>query len=164
MGHHIVEFDYECTNCKGTGIYVGFAEQDGAGVVCHTCRGTGKAHRKFEYDDFEGRKARPNIKRVYEANPGVCIGGGPDSVIALEDFGGMDYQEWLDGKPFPPKSECREYICPAWWYQTVNYGLKPNWCREYGSSICGVFSECPRFPQKELCWARFDKEHSRENV
>ena len=57
----VIEFDEKCKSCKGTGIYVGMAERDGAGIVCHTCKGTGCHHVKFEYEDFEGKIVRKDI-------------------------------------------------------------------------------------------------------
>ena len=67
---HTIEFDQKCKSCKGTGLYVGMGERDGAAVVCHRCDGTGKYHFKHEYEDFDGRLKRENIKRVYAANVG----------------------------------------------------------------------------------------------
>lgn len=42
MSEHIIKIECECNACKGTGLYVGMAERDGAAVVCYTCKGTGK--------------------------------------------------------------------------------------------------------------------------
>ncbi|GAH55007.1 unnamed protein product, partial [marine sediment metagenome] len=41
---HTIEYDCECNDCKGTGLYTGMAEGDGFAVVCHACNGTGKRH------------------------------------------------------------------------------------------------------------------------
>jgi len=157
MGHHIIELDCICTDCNGTGLYRGFAEGKEFGVVCYECKGTGKAHIKFEYDDFKGKVKRTEVKQVIAVNPG--IGVAVSNGYTLDSFGGMRYEDWFKGKPFPPKSEMRQFVCPAWWYQAADYDLKPGWCREYGFSL-GSFSSCPRFPKKELCWERFDSEHS----
>jgi len=93
------------------------------------------------------------IKRVFQANPGIGIGESEQLKLSLEDFGGMPYREWALGLSFPPKSEMRKYTCPAWWYQRVNYKLKPKWdeCIKFGS-----FSRCTHFKTKEKCWQRFD--------
>jgi len=160
MGHHVIEYDCRCTSCKGTGLYTGLAERDGFGVVCLGCKGTGMQHIKREYDDFEGRIQRKDVVRVLECNPGICAGINPEMRLTEESFGGMPYADWSAGKPFPPKSEMRAFVCPAWWYQSANYDLKPKWCSEYGCSY-GTFSSCDRFPKKELCWQRFDKEHKK---
>jgi len=43
QGHKfILEGECECSACKGTGLYVGMAEREGAAVVCSRCKGTGK--------------------------------------------------------------------------------------------------------------------------
>ena len=154
---HVIEFDEKCKSCDGTGLYVGMAENDGAAVVCHACKGTGKCHVKFEYEDFTGRGKRIGIKRVYETNVGIGI-GTDNGTYELSDFGGVDYKDWLAGKPFPPKSEMRRFTCPAWWYQLVDYDKKPNWdeCR---SNLGYSFSRCPYFSTREKCWERWDKEN-----
>ena len=150
----IVEFDEQCRSCKGTGLYVGMGERDGAAVVCHTCDGTGCHHFKHEYKPFEKKANAPaGVLRVYEVNPGIGIGHG--NGYRLSDFGGMPLKDWQKGKPFPEGSENRRFTCPAWWYQTADYDKKPNWdeCIRIGS-----FSNCPSFKNKEACWKRFDDE------
>jgi len=153
----VFEVEEYCANCEGTGIFVGFAEKDGAGVVCHSCDGTGCIHYVHEYEEFVQRKdVSRKIKRVYQVNPGVGIEENDE--CSLEDFGGMPIKEWEAGLPFPPKSENRKFTCPSWWYLSANYDLKPTWdaCHHsWGRS----FSECPFFKTKEKCWERFDKEH-----
>lgn len=157
---HKIEFDCECTACNGTGLYVGLDERDGFAVVCRTCKGTGKIHQIITYRDFECRKNNPKVKWVLETNPGICVGKGGGKNYRYQDFGGMPYSDWYKNLPFPEKSEMRRFVCPAWWYQSTNYDLKPNWCNDYGFYY-GSFSCCKRFDNKELCWARFDKEHSK---
>lgn len=159
MSHHIIELDYECQACKGTGIYKGMAERGDFGVVCCKCEGTGKAHFKFEYDDFIKRRKRNNVKQVLEVNPGIIADTGENYQFTLDSFGGMKYEDWFAGKPFPPKSEMRQFTCPAWWCQSANYDLKPTWCHECGFDF-GAFSSCPCFLEKAKCWERFDSEHS----
>lgn len=148
MGHHVIEYDQECKSCKGTGLYVGFAERDGFAVVCHACNGTGCQHVKVEYDDFESRKDREGIKTVIQANPGIGVGGNLN-------FGGLPYTEWKAGATFNPGSEMREYTCPAWWYQSADYSKKPDWPECWGA---GIFSGCKHFCNKSKCWERFDNE------
>ncbi len=151
---HKIEFDCQCESCKGTGLYQGMGEHKGFAVVCHKCKGTGKRHEVIVYNDFISRKLRKDILQVVETNPGICLGIG--NGYTQESFGGISYKDWLRGKPFPPKSEMRNFTCPAWWYQSANYELKPNW-RE--CIIGGTFSGCKCFTNKELCWDKFDKEH-----
>jgi len=148
-----IEFDEKCPSCSGTGLYIGMGERDGAAVVCYTCDGTGKYHFIHEYDEFENRINNPKAKRVYETNPGICVGEGNN--CKLEDFGGMPYSDWIKNKKFPNKSEMRKYTCPAWWYQSANYKLKPDWKE---CLACGSFSSCKHFGNKEKCWERFDSE------
>lgn len=160
MSHHKFEYDAVCTSCNGTGIYVGFGEHDGAGVVCYKCKGEGSVHHVIEWDDPEGRKIRKGITRVYQCNPGFGIGQGTSEkgeVFKLEDFGGMPYKDWLKVDKFPPKSEMRRFTCPRWYYQIANYSQleKHNW----NDKECdwGAFKDCKHFNEKEQCWERFDR-------
>jgi len=131
-------------------------EGSGFGVVCHSCDGTGKTHQIIKYRDFEGKKGLDNVERVLQTNPGIGLGVSEEKGLTLESFGGMPYHEWLEGQPFPPKSEMRLFTCPAWWYQSANYKRKPDWdsCQARGS-----FSSCNLFQNKKQCWERFDKEN-----
>jgi hypothetical protein len=162
MAHHIIEYDCICESCKGTGLYKGIAERDKFAVVCYRCNGTGCFHGKVEYDDFKKRLIHEDVEQVLEVNVGIVAGVGKNGEYNLDSFGGMRYKDWLDGKPFPPKSEMRAFVCPAWWYQSANYVLKPDWCHEYDFCF-GSFSSCPRFQNKELCWQRFDSENAETN-
>lgn len=148
-----IEFDEECPDCSGTGLYSGMGERDGGAVVCSTCDGSGKHHFIHEYESFEVRKTKPGIEWVIEVNPGIGVGKG--NGYKLSDFGGQSYTDWVSGKPFPKGSEMRRFVCPAWWYQSANYKLKPNW-KECG---WGSFSECDNFKNKSKCWDRWDKEN-----
>lgn len=151
----IVEFDEKCTSCKGTGVYQGMGERDGFAVVCHKCDGTGCFHYKHEYEDFTERKAKDGVRQVLEVNPGICAGVGKDGKYTFSDFGGMPYEDWLQGKPFSQGTEMRRFTCPAWWYQTADYKRKPEWDECIG---CGSFSGCSHFSDKAECWERWDKE------
>jgi len=159
MSHHVIEFNRKCESCKGTGLYVGFAEKDGAAVVCHDCKGTGCYHTKIEYDDFEGRITRDDVERVYETNPGIGIGKGMEGGdrYELSDFGGMSYSAWINGYKFGAGTENRRFTCPAWWYQSANYEKKPDW-NECLSALGRTFSHCDHFKDKNKCWERWDKE------
>lgn len=149
-----IVIEEKCKACNGTGLYVGLGERDGFAVVCHQCKGTGKYTFTHEYEDFERREERSGIVRVLEANPGICVGTGNN--YNENSFGGMPYREWLSGSGFPERSEMREFTCPAWWYQSVNYDLKPDW-EECNSSFGGSFSGCKHFKDKKKCWEKFDK-------
>jgi hypothetical protein len=152
----IIEHDEKCKACDGTGIYVGMAERDGAGVVCRKCEGTGCFHYKYEYEEFTGRKDRIGVEQVYQTNPGIVVGKGKGK-FELSDFGGIPYRQWLDNEVFPAGSEMREFTCPCWWYQSADYSKKPDW-EECWSSLGSSFSQCKYFGEKEKCWVRWDEE------
>ncbi len=141
-----IEFDQECPECKGTGIYVGMAERDGYGVICHHCKGSGKYHFIHRYEEFSRLKIKDGIVKVVETNPGICLGGNLD-------FGGMSYNDWLNGKIFEHGMEMRNFVCPNWWLQNAK-GKHTEW-EECGF---GAFSSCKHFESKNECWERYDKE------
>lgn len=159
----VIDVFYACQACKATGLYVGMAERDGAAVVCHTCKGSGKARHVFEYEEFEKRKQRKDVQRVYQTNPGIIIGTRGDGTYKLEDFGGMPYGEWLESKPFSDGMENRKFTCPAWWYQGADYKRKPEW-KECRATLGGAFSDCPSFCDKAKCWAKWDKEFGQQKA
>jgi len=145
----IIEFDQKCQSCEGTGLYSGMGERNNAAVVCSSCQGTGISHFKHTYEEPEPRSRKKGIITVHKTNPGIGVNAD------RKQFGGMSYEDWLAGEPFPPKSENRNYTCPAWWYQSADYKKKPNW-KECG---CGSFSNCLSFKIKNKCWERWDKEN-----
>ena len=157
-----IELDIVCKECNGTGLYRGFAEGDNSSVVCYKCEGTGCCKYKFEYEEFEKRKLSASIKWVYQVGCGIKVGQGDG--YKYSDFGGMSYKDWLkfDGV-FPPRSEMRKFICPAWWNQNVNDFGKPEWCYEEAKFCLGAFSSCKWFDNKRKCWARWDKEFGDES-
>jgi len=152
-----IEFDEKCPACHGTGLYVGMEERSGAAVVCQECKGTGCFHFVHTYEEFVGRDYTEDIKRVFQTNPGFCI--GENERYKLEDFGGMPYLDWVDGKPFPKGSEMRAFVCPYEWYQNIDYDKVPKW-KECWDNFGYTFAKCPNFPTKELCWEKFDEEVS----
>ncbi len=149
-----IDIKQECPDCKGTGLYRGMGERKGAAVVCYACEGTGCYHFRHEYQEFKERKIALGVSRVYRSNPGICIGKGNGKT--LEDFGGMPWEDWEAGYPFPPRSEDRAHTCPAWWYQSADCAKKPKWEE---CALCGAFSDCSRFPDRAACWAKWDREN-----
>lgn len=139
--------DAECSACKGTGLYVGYAEGNGAAVVCQRCKGTGCDHVVVHYIPFSKRKRRDGVRRVYQANPGIGLNCHPD-------LGGMSYDDWMAGRDFPPRSEARGLVCPCQWYQTADSSKKPEW----KECTYGVFTSCKYYAQRNQCWARWDQE------
>ena len=155
-----IEYVKKCTSCKGTGIYTGFGECNGFGVVCHNCNGTGKIYVKIEYEEFIKRSSKKGIHTVLQTNPGIGVGIDEKQGLVKSSFGGMGYKEWKKTGKFPEGSEMRKFSCPAWWYQSVDYNKKPDWrtgdrqCQSFGS-----FSQCKNFATKEKCWEKWDKEN-----
>ena len=156
MSKHRLEINEKCKSCKGTGLYTGYAEHDGIAVVCSNCKGTGCYHRILEYEDFECKEKRNEVKRVIETNPGISC--GVNDRYTFEHFGGMSYEDWFNGKPFPCGSEMRLFTCPAWWYQCADYKKKPDWKECSGA---GMFTNCKHFPNKSKCWERWDEEYGK---
>lgn len=146
----IIEWVQKCKDCKGTGIFVGMAEQhSGYGIVCYSCKGTGKQHKKIEYEEFE-EKEISHVSKVLQTNPGIYLGNG------IDDFGGLLYNDWRNGEEFPMGSEMRKFTCPTWWFQYADYTKEPGWDE---CMIDGKFSNCKHFPNKDQCWKRWDEEN-----
>lgn len=80
----------ECNSCGGTGIYCGFAEPKGTGVVCLDCDGSGC--RVIQYTPFTSRKTKSGISRVMRSRGSfIATGVGPAG-------NGITYDEFLSGK------------------------------------------------------------------
>ena len=105
MTKHKIEWREKCKSCKGTALYVGLAERDGAAVICHTCKGKGYCDQSIVYEDFEGIEKKEGVERVFQNNPGIIIGKG--ETLSLADFGGMPFSDWEKASPFlqNPKTE-----------------------------------------------------------
>lgn len=80
----------ECSSCGGTGVYVGFAEAKGTGVVCLNCDGTGE--RTIEYTPFTGLKKREGVATVSRSK-GTFIAAGVGAYGAS-----VSYEDFLKGK------------------------------------------------------------------
>ena len=157
MATRTIEWREKCKSCKGTGIYVGFAEKDGYGVQCHTCKGTGVCNRQIEYEDFDGRVCRTDVHTVLCVNPG--IGVGVTEELPRGTFGGKPYDLWLVNNTFYAGSEMRKHTCPCWWYQSADSSKKPHW-DECGWGV--RFPQCEHFAEKGKCWERWDREFGKE--
>lgn len=86
----VMSVEAECGSCDGTGIYRGFAEPKGVGVVCLNCDGTGR--KVIKYKPFGGRRTRDDVKTVRRsAGSFIATGVGPTG-------GSVTYEEFLSGK------------------------------------------------------------------
>lgn len=89
MGHEVT-MSQECPSCGGTGIYHGFAEPKGVGVVCLTCGGEG--YTTLKYKIFTGLNKRTDIQTVRRSKGSfIGTGVGPQG-------GSITYQQFLDGQ------------------------------------------------------------------
>jgi hypothetical protein len=91
---HTSKIKAECGGCRATGIYCGFAEPKGTGVVCVICNGTGcvdmtrKSTEGIIYEPFVERKRRTDVNTVrLSAGRFMPTGLGPrGSSVSYEDF------------------------------------------------------------------------------
>lgn len=67
MNDNQVTIETECKDCGATGVYHGYAEPEGVGVICYKCDGTGKID--LTYIPFTGRKKRSDIRNVIRHSP-----------------------------------------------------------------------------------------------
>lgn len=79
-----------CESCGATGIYHGFAEHPGEGVICLNCNG--KGYVDYTYTPFTARKTRRGITKVYRSK-GSFIGAGVGPAGSS-----ITYEEFLNGK------------------------------------------------------------------
>lgn len=90
-----------CPDCHGTGIFSGYCEKKGEGIICLRCDGSGKVLKRrllaaqvpsSIIKPFTGRLKRDGIERVFRR----ARDGKPGPTIT--------YQEFLAGK-MPPWPE-----------------------------------------------------------
>jgi hypothetical protein len=150
----------QCPSCKGTGLYKGFAEKDGAAVVCHTCQGTGKTD--FSYEEFTGRKEREGVNRVYDGTHGYGISDidyttAEGKVIRFSE-GGCTYEEWKNGATPKP---IKDLYCP-YMHDNRGIGNEPlNRCKE-GCKSFGLISNCTFYADKATCWREYEEKEIRK--
>lgn len=152
-----IELDIQCKECKGTGVYIGMGERDGAAVVCHRCDGTGKYHYAFEYKDFGGRIKRRGVKRVYKSGYGYCLA---PKKIKFQRVGeidlaqeGVSYDEFWEGKH---PQHIRKMACPMLADQGACHEMK-GFTATCGCCAGRLITECPQYADRARCWERFDK-------
>ena len=153
----------ECPFCSGTGLYVGMAERDGAAIICHECNGTGCYEYKYEYTDFETRKIREGVKRVYLTGTGYMI---TTKDITLKDgtfieFSkeGVSYEEFIEGKK--PK-HIESLCCPMSADPGACHGIDGfvDKCNELNDGWINLISSCKIQCNKSECWKRFNSQQN----
>ena len=145
-----IDIKIQCRSCKGTGLYVGFAERNGAAVVCRKCDGTGCEHFAMDYIEFNGRVIRTDVVRVFGTNTGYGLSGS--------SAGGCTYQEWLNGgEPKPDKTS----YCPYQFYkqspQHSDHPGNPAYKELCAKHLGSIIPSCPMHVNKAQCWGRYDK-------
>jgi hypothetical protein len=155
-----MEIIIECRSCRGSGVYVGADERDGAAVVCPTCKG--KGFTTFKYNEFNGLKQRDDVTRVYLSGYGYVI--APKTIrydLGVVDMlkEGVSYEEWLNGKM---PEHIRKLACPMLADQDACHRIKgfSDECGEmHGKLFLGIpIDKCSYQPNKDLCWKRFDSQ------
>lgn len=145
----------ECKSCKGTGLYKGMAEKDNCATVCTVCRGTGKSD--FTYNEFEGKKLRTDVKRVFGNTCGYIHSDKDtttrDGKLIKFSEGGCTYEEWINGnEPNPVK----DLYCPYIW-NNKGIGNEPlEDCKEHCKGL-GNISNCEIYHRKHECWTKLEK-------
>lgn len=154
MEQQIFEADIQCQSCGGTGLYVGIAERDGAAVVCHTCKGTGKSHYKFTYQPFDGRVERGDVRRVFQNGCGYVHSADDVTTKDGQEIkfsqAGVEYHRWLAGaKPLPLKT----LYCPLQW---SGQSWKAKFCKD---NYIGMITSCENRCNMAQCWEQYDKDN-----
>ncbi len=148
----VFEVDIKCQSCNGTGLYVGMAERDGAAVVCYTCKGTGKYHHKFTYEEFSGRVKCDGVTRVYKTTCGFVH--TPEDVEVdgkMIEFSkaGVSYGDWLTGcAPLPVKT----LYCPKMW---TGQRWDSEACKKHCLVGCSI-NHCPNRKNMPECWEEYE--------
>ena len=116
---------------------------------------------RFEYEEFEERKFRTDVTRVF----GDSCGYGhttkdietSDGTLIEFSKAGATYEEWLAGKKPEP---VRELYCPYLWtsqcLQTKDKNdLYKTRCGE-GTSCGTSITSCTHYKDKAKCWEIFE--------
>ena len=157
-----IEIEVECDSCKGTGLYKGIAERDGAAVICHTCDGTGKTTFKRTFNKFKGRVKREDVNRVYSIAGEYVItdedvNATPSGQVLFSQFG-CSYADWFEKGATPKPIETLH--CP---YQHTNQSMQHSdhqanklYKEECSDSLnWGLISDCKNRKNMAGCWRRY---------
>jgi hypothetical protein len=148
----------ECHACRGTGLYVGMAERNGAAVICHRCDGTGG--HDYKYTPFTKRKKKEGVKRVYKTSAGHAISA--EDVVNENgrrlpfSTSGVSYEEWLNGKQ--PKD--LEFLgCPMLADQQACHEVEGFYerCCKISKGYANSITACPSYNNPDECWKLFKK-------
>ena len=131
----------QCSECEGAGLKIGWAEKDGAAVVCRQCHGAGS--RQITYIPFAGRQNNPQAIRVWKINPGYRI--SPEHTD-----GGIPVADWLQNPDLvhQPEAAMQVHICPAMWYREQEQPFDD--CHKVLT-----YDDCPWWSQKAQCWTAY---------
>lgn len=157
-----MKININCPNCNGTGLYIGFAERDGAAVICYKCKGTGK--KEYEYTPFNGRNIKSGVTRVFSKNQGYILKGSGSIDYELDDNTklhiefdkvGVSHNEWLHGKQ--PKL-IRGLGCPLSSDQGACHDIEgfTNECNKLNGDLVYHIPNCTLYNQCDSCWDRFE--------
>ena len=161
-----IKLKIECQSCRGTGVYKGMGERDGAAVICYKCKGTGCYDYVFNYTEFTERVPAKNINRVYLDGYGYCL--SDKKAVTLDngsyvDFPneGVSYEDFLKGKM--PK-HIKTMACPMMADQGACHDIKgfTEKCGKLNNGYVSFIPSCKYSTKKKTCWERFDKENKQK--
>ena len=158
----VIDIEYECCSCHGTGLYRGACECDGAAVVCRSCGGTGKG--VFRAEPFTGRKIADGVVRVFDSSHGYFVTSKDvitkDGVELPFSQWGCTYEDWLNGAiPLPMKG----LVCPYNHYnQNIENEPLGDKCRK-GIPGFGLIFQCIHYKDKEKCWEELEQDTGKLN-
>ena len=157
-----IDIEIQCRYCRGTGLFIGMSERDGAAVVCQNCKGTGKDAFKRTFSKYKGRLPREDVERVFSTAAGYVISAKDvtreDGKACRFSKYGVKYSLWLKGvKPKP----IEDLHCP---YQHTSQNMQlpghpaHNLYQErcYKQGLWGMMiTDCKLHPDMAICWKRY---------
>lgn len=152
----------ECSACKGTGLYVGMCEKDGAAVICYQCKGKGAVLFSYNEPPPGSRpRRRDDVVRVFDSTHGYVISA--NDVVTKEGVSfpfsqyGCTYEDWYDNGAVP-KEMVRLLRCPA------NNAVKDRQGYEFCIQGPGDYiPKCPLLCEKDKCWETYDRQLALED-
>lgn len=76
----------DCGSCGGTGLYQGYAQEDGYPTVCTSCKGTGA--KEITFTRHTGRRLKDGVRGVRPEQNAAFGGRRPSSydTITYDEF------------------------------------------------------------------------------